>query len=294
MSKKKHVDAETSVRTAQHNRWRCLLRNPKFREDLQRLSTLPNEELFADEYKVAAAWGLVRIPLEAIRGADLLREPQNVRYLDPLGLEPLVAYSPIAVTGFRENHLFLRVDLAHPAGDLTPLFHNEIRAWRQRATSKKRRRFDKVDFQLEVYDRAAAGHKFSQIATRFGCPIPTVKTAYVAALQNIYGPSESPPKKELVISNVDVENHFKNCRVCNDVDRAVDTRNEFFCPEIQVYISQETRGQREITGLDPQRNIALGADGKLLTRGEQYWGGKRKKPLPTLAVQENPLLREDI
>src|SRR5262249_36854311 len=116
-----------------------------------------------------------------------------------------------------------------------------------KGTRKTRSRLDKVDFYLQVYDLGTQGETFSAIAARLGRRLSTVKSAFVAAGINIFGPQGAPTKRELPLIGFDPENHFQKCAVCKQAERV-----EEFCPQARAYVGQDTVGEGELpVGRDP-------------------------------------------
>ncbi len=150
MPRKKVRTAAAKAQKAQEARWRYLLRNPAFHEDLQKLHRLHRKgadiKKWIDELeRIADKWGFLRIPPYVAAMLPFLDFPSGV---ESFGAEWGLSYSPVATTELKENRfLFSRVDLDHPLEDLLPLIEKELRYVYQ-SRPRRRKRFDKVDFQL--------------------------------------------------------------------------------------------------------------------------------------------------
>lgn len=253
MSRKKAHEATLQAQRAQEARWRYLLRNPNFRKDLRDLSRLQGdlqhtENFFKLSEEIQDRWGLLWIPGEAIRRSFYLESPEDSFDLERFGAEWGVAYSPVAVTELRKNRfLFLRADLQHPVEDLLPLIEKELREATQ-GRHQRRRRLDTVDFYLRVFDLAVNGDTFSQIAKKLKRRPSTIKSAYLAASRNIFGPAEKPRKKTLPLVDFDPSTHMERCPTCQEAQAP-----EEFCSPARLYACQDTKAQREVIGHDTNR-----------------------------------------
>ncbi len=245
--------AVSEVEAAQLVTWRYLVRNPDFQSDMQNLRQsmidVGLSEFMTECASVADKWGLLRIPPIAIiywPGENLNRD--EVRDAEHYGSEFAVSYSPVESTELRDDRfLFLRVDLEQPADVLLPLFQEELRQQTENR-SRRRRRLDKVDFYLEVFDRAKDGATFLEIASELDRSPSTVKSAYITAAQNIFGPARAPTKDRLPLAHFDQTAHVRDCTTCGNAKTA-----EEMCPEGRGYVRQDHVAQREITGHDTTR-----------------------------------------
>jgi hypothetical protein len=134
----------------------------------------------------------------------------------------------------RDKTLTLHIRTDYPIDVLMPLIQQHIR-WAQDPTPK-RRRLDKVDFYLDVYDRSdTRGEKFSEIALALGRPASTIKSAYVMAKVNIFGSLDAAPsKKAAMLAAFDKEKHFTTCPVCSKAETSDD-----FCPIAQAALPDD-------------------------------------------------------
>ena len=181
MPRKRETDAVVQVEASHRTRWRYILRNDEFQKAMQELHNALRSDkssLLDRCEQVADKCGLLRIPLESIvfwPGYPLNRE--DFATLERYGTQWGVSFSSVAATELRDDRfLFLRLDLWHPADDLLPLIECELR---QQIGSRRhrRRRLDKANFYLEVFDRARDGTPFSKIAAELKRSVSTVKSA---------------------------------------------------------------------------------------------------------------------
>ena len=291
MPRRKGPEAETDAAKARESRWRYLLRNPKFREELNELRRYYREGIGRPTYDLETTetrpkrealnekWELIGIPNE-------IRHPYwNLPDLSPQSIELYESYfereaaessigdivsagDPWEMYGWGEYggitypdpgpgpglFLELRVDLRHPLDLLISLINQELsKAIQKRPRPRRRRRLDKVDFYLKVYDLAEKGKTFRGIAKTLKRPDSTVKSAYATACKNIYGLNAKPSKKPLPMAtfdwkNFDPEAHFKKCRECKTAKTP-----DAMCPPLRLYVKQDQQGQRVITGYDTRR-----------------------------------------
>ncbi len=256
MPRKGKDKAVSEVEAAQLVTWRYLVRNPDFQSDMRNLRKSMIDgpaglsEFMSECESVADKWGLRRIPLSAIvywPGEGLNRD--EVRNAEHYGSEFAVSYSPVASTELRDDrYLFLRVDLEQPGDVLLALIQEELRQQTEKR-SRRRRRLDKVDFYLEVFDRAKDGATFLEIAAELNRRPSTVKSAYLGAANRIFGPPPAPKKARLPLAYFDPSTHSaSSCATCQNAETA-----EEMCREVRLYVSQDHVAQREITGNDTTR-----------------------------------------
>ena len=256
MPRKGKDKAVSEVEAAQLVTWRYLVRNPYFQSDMRNLresmidGPAGPSEFMSECETVADKWGLLRIPPSAIiywPGENLNRD--EVRDSEHYGSDFGVLYSPVASTELREDRfLHLIVDLEQPADVLLPLFQEELRQQTEKR-SRRRRRLDKADFYLEVYDRAKEGATFVEIASELDRKPKTVISAYLTASSNIFGPAPAPKKARLSLAYFDPSTHsVSSCATCRNAKTA-----EEMCNDVRQYVSQDHKAQREITGHDTTR-----------------------------------------
>src|SRR5262249_19248729 len=104
------------------------------------------------------------------------------------------------------GRLTLEIDLSYPVDVLVELVKELIQ--KAQGEHPRRRRPDKADFYLSVYDRVVKGEKFDDIAAIMGKPVSTIKSAWAMASYNIFGP-EAPSRKTLMRGAFNSETHFK-------------------------------------------------------------------------------------
>jgi len=175
--------------------------------------------------------------------------------------------------------LMLKLELGYPQDVLEETVKLEIKKAmkkRHRLEAKGqfpmtpiRRRLDKVDYQLAVYDRANQGETFAKIHRSLKKPVSTVKSLLLAATQNIYGslsgPSKKklPPKKKLPLMDLDPDKHIATCPQCSKAKTV-----EEMCSKVQIFAEQDQVSQRELPGVDTIRDLNVDYTGKVQGTGQ--------------------------
>jgi len=286
MPKKPVAQAEHELEQAREVQLAYLIRNPEFRKDLQDLAEMSDAiwhkrmkmteaqaavalgPVVEKALQVGAAWNLpFDVALQLSRSAWRADGAPHRRYSASefrFG-SPIVAWStpPSALLGGASmprndasqntRHLSMSVDLAYPVETLLPLIEKEVRK-HSKAHARGRQRLDQADFYCKVFDLAENGQTFRTIARELRRPLSTVKSAYLAACHNIFGPSGGPSKTVLPVASFDWENfdaeaHYASCAECR---RAKDA--DAMCALIRAIVRQDERGQRELTGYDTVRD----------------------------------------
>lgn len=276
MPRKRGHDADDHAKNTKGARWRYLLRNPGFQADLavlRRACTGPVEFEFAG---VVATVGLQFIREELMKKWDLNFIPSQLYYfhsnmLPALSPETVPEYEAFFATDAGElligeavwdgtewyeedpkKVLILGLNLSYPADVLVALAEARIRAAKaaRGQSLPHRRRLDKLDSQLAVFDRAQQGQKFRDIAKALGRRLSTVKSAYLAASRNIFGSGRARPKKRLPLEGFDAEDHAQKCPQCRQAQAF-----EEMCTKAKLYAGQDVRGRDELPGLDVNRNV---------------------------------------
>lgn len=199
--------------------------------------------------KIADKWGLLSIPFEAvIYWPGYPVDSEDFSALERYGRDwPILDYSPVAITELRKNRfLSLRLDLNHPLQDLLPLIEKELRE-ADVGRARKRRRLDKVDQQLFVFDRVVEGATFPDIARKLRKRISTVKDMYLSAARKVFN-SPNPPGKEQAFSerlltDFDLKTHIRKCPTCKAA-----TVIDQLCEAARCFVNQDKVAQREMTG----------------------------------------------
>ena len=248
MPRKTSFNAQAQAAKAQAGQWSYLVRSVAFLNDIKQLhhrffrrKRVSIKSWENSRTRVADKYGLLRIPAEVIANYPFL----DAKALEYYGVEWGISYSPVAaVEVIEDRFLLIRVDLYHPVDDVMPLIEEELRNIYHRRP-KRRRRFDKVQFNCTVYDLAKAGKKFSEIATCLDKSVSTVKSAYLVATRHIFSFGQCPRKKDLPIVAFDSHRHCQSCIVCRKAQSV-----EEMCSEARVFANLESRALREKTGLD--------------------------------------------
>jgi hypothetical protein len=284
MPRKKAVQAADESARAQESRWRYLVRNPEFLNGLRALAKhrTPEtihvieqpEELFAFAKKWAVLWLVVE---EAI--CTLVKDPNAE--LQSHGAYLLEANPPVSIETERETFspdsdhdpdpslitghvVYIKVDLTHPLDTLLPLIERELRQFANRndtslegepelratlaQSTGRRRRLDRVEYYLRVFDLAEQGQTFRTIAKELKRPLSSVKSAFLAARRNVFGQAGFPKhatKKDLPLASFDVERHCQSCATCQKADSF-----EKMCPKARLYALQDHKGQTELPASD--------------------------------------------
>lgn len=156
-----------------------------------------------------------------------------------------MSYTPVVTTELKEDRfLFFRIDLEHPLEDLLSLIEKELREV-YGTRPRRRRRLDRVDFQLRVFDLAEEGKTFSTIAAELQHRPSTIKSAFLVARRNVFGRAGVPSKKRLPLASFDTYEHVVGCPTCQGAQRF-----EQMCQKARLYANLDTKSQRELTGSD--------------------------------------------
>ncbi len=273
MPRRKGPEAENEALKDREVRWKYLLRHPEFRAGLNELRRHYREGggYSQKEMDFLDKWELYSIPGEILQPylrnsltEDLCLETIE-RYEsffqrrdgDFIGC-PVLAGDPWDIhdwidppfPGSRPGvFLEIRVDLRYPLDLLVTLIEQEIRTARQKSTRpRQRRRLDKLEPYLKVYDLAEKGESYGAIAKALKRRVSTVKSAYLAASRNIFGTAKMPRKRALPLASFDPNAHVQRCPTCQRAQKF-----EEMCAQSRLYAGQETKGQRESTGYDTLR-----------------------------------------
>ena len=247
MPRRKPSEAEEQAHKAKNARWRYAIRNPNFRSELRTVSDLhdSNREAFKVKFdELLRKWGF-----HYIRGEILLL----LTSFDPLSQEEtdfLEAYSdlvlsyPVLARETDQDHiLLLEIDLNNPLDLLVAGVEEELRwAVEERQEGPRgRRRLDKADFHLKVYDLAAKGESFGAIAKALKQRDSTVKSRFLVARRNIFGSVVGPSKRDLPLADFDKDSHVERCTICKAAQRFED-----MCPQARLYAIDDHVSQREL------------------------------------------------
>lgn len=258
MPRKSTEDSERTFFRAVAARQRYLLRNPEFRKEFERVARLENiGQRNAEEMKVAKEWGLTwlfqRYVVEEKEGSfgiycypkrDIEDIESNEAVAGPLPIWPF----PVGVRKIEEDrYVTLSVDLEHPLDVLLPLIERELRGV-IRARPRRRKRLDKLEFHLQVFDLARSGETFPAIAKKLRRRLSTVKSAYLMAVWNIFGRGNVPRKRDRLLSRFDPTTHTQGCSDCQKAKTF-----EEMCFVARLWAGEDTKGQRELQGYNSIR-----------------------------------------
>ncbi len=213
--------AKDEAKRAREMRWQYLIRNHLFRAEVRELRKAFKEDHDdADNKRTALIekWNLTQVP------DDILREPiipdDNPRklayyemFLDrpPFGY-PVEALAPLNDSPGR--YLNIKIDLTEPVDLILYFISETLREHRPGSAGK--RRLDKADFQLKVFDLYEYGKKdFEEIARELQYRTRTIKgrrntvrSAYVAAKRKVYEVSDEQPEE------TQNSHDYENCKIC--------------------------------------------------------------------------------
>jgi hypothetical protein len=221
MPRKRYSQAVDGLSKSKKTRLLYLGRNPEFLEDVRRWAKLRHQhqgevnrrfELVHPEAdRLAAKWDLDWTDI-AFLGAGVEPHPPH----------PVYSWTPGAETGLGEApkmpnkelpFLHIAVDLRYPVDQLVPLVERELRA-KALGYPRGRARLDQVDFHLGIFDQASNGQTFREIATSMRRKLSTVKSAFLVASRNIFGPQGGPSKRGAPLKGFDHEGHCRTCPIC--------------------------------------------------------------------------------
>ena len=252
MSRKKRDAALSDIANYGAERWQFLKRNPKFLAEIDRLNAMPRgtrKQLFdlsKEMEQIISKWQLpYRLPLTYPINVDdniLMNLPVKVIKMTPPSLaEQLRAKrdgKAFTEDELRGRFVTLEVDTDYAIDDLIALVEGTIRdIYRAKHIPQHRRRLEKSEFQLQVYDEALAGKTFAKIAQAVRRPQSTVKSAYLVAIQKIFSDSEQPSKRKLPLTRLRAFTPVSHGNKCSECKKA--TRPEEMCKEAQLYIDQD-------------------------------------------------------
>jgi hypothetical protein len=273
MPRRRGPEVDETYRLGRRTRWRLLLRNLDFRKDLEGLlsarigwdhPSAPPPQVSEKERALCEKWGAGLPTLQDLRSAPEL-SLDTMKDFDRL-LDHEADVAPVSVLYDQDGEfpitshmlqdldtLYLALDLEEPLDVLLEYVQQEIRRAKKerepylKSGVRKRRRLDKIDFQLSVYDLAERSTPFSVIARDLQRQTSTVKSAFLAARRAIFGDAPGLSKTELPIASVDFETHVRRCATCQAADQFDD-----MCAVARAWAGQDEVGRRELLVGDPE------------------------------------------
>lgn len=272
MPRKDPAKAEADRQQAEHTTWRLLVRNPSFLADLRSLRRiysrpLPKEwEKWSHEKKRRAVlrdqrrlekatekWGLSRIPPRALHPFYSLDFPQDLEQIylsqrDKQGPFPISRRAAELLELKEDKYLYFWVDITKPADQVLAAFEAELREFYQgkKQFPSRRRRQDKINDYLRIYDLHQAGKSFFQIASKLRKPIRTVREDYRTIKSKIVGLGhDSAPEPQKHVINPGPVSRCPNQR-CRNAQTKKD-----FCENHRMYFDEGWGYQREQLYGDP-------------------------------------------
>jgi hypothetical protein len=155
-------------------------------------------------------------------------------------LPPLPGVDPPKPEPEDTRYLNMRVDLDHPVETLLPLIEKELGS-HSHAYRRGRRRLDRVDFYIQVFDLAESGETFKDIARKLKCRPPTVKSAFLAARRNVFGFVAGPSASSFLSPASTSTRHSQKCPICRKAEEF-----EEMCTQARRYALQDHKSHREL------------------------------------------------
>lgn len=210
-----------------------------------------------------AKWG-IHLPKVALSEALPDLGQNTIEQWTPISSkEPAIVPFPLRAAHSRKNWLRLEINLSYPRDILIERIEKQL-AQVMSQSRKARRRWDKFDYYLQVYDLGLKNETFASIACALKKSVSTVKSAWLSIGRTIssFDPTglkrSHPPrlhayrtKKQTVLQSFDDKNHVSQCAHCTKAKTADD-----MCPQAKLYVNQETRGQRELAVADVEKIMA--------------------------------------
>lgn len=215
------AQAASEVKRAREIRWQYLIRNHEFRAEVRELRKAFREDHEdADNKRTALIekWNLTQVPDGILREPIIPDDiPRKLEYYEKFLDRPPFGYPVEALSPLNESpgrYLNIKVDLTEPIDLILYLVSETLREYRRGSVGK--RRIDKADFQLKVFDLYEYGKKdFEEIARELQYRTRTIKgrrntvrSAYVAAKRKVY--EVSVEQSEETQNSHD----YENCKIC--------------------------------------------------------------------------------
>jgi len=217
MPRKTSKTAHQQWKKAEYDIWRLLIRNPKFQKELLALDRRcrkprrPSDRRqekgspFSNEMdetrKFCDKWGLVRLPFPpsflSLTYDIFAPHEMELAYLrrqELAGPDPVVVRRPAEILELQKGqYLYCWVNVTWPIDQVLATFEGQLREFYQdrKDSPKKRRRPDKLDMQLRVYDKVteikeSSGEvNFSILAKQVRSHVNTFRTMYYAGCYKI-------------------------------------------------------------------------------------------------------------
>jgi hypothetical protein len=173
------------------------------------------------------------------RRAVTSRDPAMEYYTQTQGT-PHPSLNPLDV-------IDLRIDLSQPQDVIEELVKDAVRCAkekRNRSLGKKtRKRPDKVQLYLTVYDLVSKGHRFSAVARDLRKSKSTIQSIWATVSRHIQGDDISHKEvsmQAIEASTFDMEQHLKECKICQVADTA-----DAMCSLLRAYIQQDQVSQHD-------------------------------------------------
>lgn len=272
MPKRAGEEARQEIARARQIRWRYLIRNNQFRAEVRELRKAfrdDHEDADSKRQTIIEKWNLAEFPQDILRESVIPDEiPRKLAYYETFLDRPPIGYpveTILPLNSSPRHFLNMKVDLTEPVDLVLYLIVEALREHRPKP--KGRRRTDKAEFQLAVFDLQQLGMKFDEIAETLGKRTSTLKgsansvrSAWLTAYKNVHGQRPiSPIQEEVKLHDCEA------CAVCRVAQRPGD-----LCALAKRYAELDQQSQRDQMGRgEPSENI-LDME-KVVTA---KWGGK--------------------
>lgn len=246
------IEAASLSEQQRYARWRFLLRHPEFRAALNGLRGVSEHHIDRCRDEWLERWGVNPVSIDT---AMPLLTLASVPYYEAFGQrygEALLRAPVRALFGKDEDDnrwnntpdehlLFLEIDLTLPADQLVALAEQEIKAACAERGNRQRRRRDKIDGQLAVFDRRVHGEPFRAIARHLGRRVSTVKSTFAVAWRNVFGPNAPPSTRRGAVKAGlgDPSTHRESCPECQATG---------LCDIARRYVASNHTSQRALLG----------------------------------------------
>jgi hypothetical protein len=215
-------------------------------------------------------WNLTQVP-DTILQEPIIPDdiPCKLEYYERFLDRPPFGYPVEAIlppNGIPARCLNLKVDLTEPLDLLLHLIVECLREYRPKQES--RRRSNKADYQLAVYDLQQLGLEFDMIAEKLGKRSRTVKgrtnsvrSAWLSAYKKIHG--------QRAVTGMQEEVNLHDCEACAVCRIA--QRPEDLCALARRYADFDEQSQHDVVGRMAQGENILDKQNVVTAK----WGGNR-------------------
>lgn len=249
MSQRTGERANQEAKRSREVRWQYLIRNDQFRSEVRDLRKAFRDDDEGADWKrqvLIEKWRLAELPKDILREPVIPDDiPRKLEYYEQFLTRPPFGYPVEAIdplNGEPGRYLNLKVDLHEPVDLLLYFIAETLRE--HRPATQGRRRLDKVNWQLAVYDLVEFhGKAFNEVASLLQKRTRTlrgrlnsIRSAYAVAKRKILQASGMTECDSQGISH-----SYDKCSVCK-----IAARPEQFCAKGRAQLGEGTRGQRDL------------------------------------------------